>query len=85
MVSKIDFHCEISQTLRNHRCPLNKHANCFMPGLEDVNSSQFFTRSNINNLCGHSLKPYKEHFRNVNEYSKFGSNFHNKCYESIIK
>ena len=34
-------------------------------GLEDVNSSQFFTRSNINNLQGHSLKLYKEHFGKV--------------------
>ena len=33
--------------------------------LEDVNSSQFFTRSDINNLHGHSLKLYKEHFRKV--------------------
>ena len=40
--------------------------------LEDVNSSQ----SNMNDLRGHSLKLYKEHFRKVNEYSKFGSNFH---------
>ena len=29
-----------------------------MSGLEDVNSSQFFTRSNINNLRGHSLKEH---------------------------
>ena len=34
-------------------------------GLEDVNSSQFFTRSNMNNLLGHSLKLYREHFRKV--------------------
>ena len=27
-------------------------------GLEDVNSSQFFTRSNMNNLHEHSLKLY---------------------------
>ena len=47
-----------------------------MHGLEDVNSSQFFTRSNMNNLREHSLKLYKEHFRKVNEYSKFGSNFY---------
>ena len=51
-----------------------------MSGLEDVNSSQFFTRSNMNNFSGHCLKLYKEHFRKVNEYSKFGSNFHKKCY-----
>ena len=57
-----------------------------MSGLEDVNSSQFFTRSNMNNLRGHSLKLYKEHFRKVNEYSKFGSNFHKKCcYQRTIK
>ena len=39
-----------------------------MSGLEDVNSSQFFTRSNMNNLRGHSLKIYKAIFRKVNEY-----------------
>ena len=32
-------------------------------GLEDVNASQFFVRSSMDNLCGHSLKLYKEHFR----------------------
>ena len=53
-----------------------------MSGLEDVNSSQFFTKSNINNLCGHNLKLYKEHFCKVNE---FGSNFHKKCYQRTIK
>ena len=47
-----------------------------MSALEDVNSSQFFTRSNMNNFQGHSSKLYKEHFRKVNEYSKFGLNFH---------
>ena len=36
-----------------------------MSGLEDVNSSQFFTRSAMNNLRGHNLKLYKEHFRKV--------------------
>ena len=36
-----------------------------MSGLKDVNSSQFFTRSNMNNLHGHSLKLYKEHFCKV--------------------
>ena len=56
-----------------------------MFSLEDVNSSQFFTRSNMNNPLGHSLKLYKEHFRKVNEYSKFGLNFHNKCYQRTIK
>ena len=57
-----------------------------MSGLEDVNLSHFFTRSNMNNLRGHNLKLYKEHFRKVNEYSKFGSNFHKKCcYERTIK
>ena len=55
-----------------------------MSGLED--SSKFFTRSKMNNLRGHSLKLYKEHFRKVNEYSKFGSNFHKKyCYQRTIK
>ena len=49
-----------------------------MSGLEDVNSSQFFTMSNMNNLRGQSLKLYKEHFHKVNEYSKFGSNLHTK-------
>ena len=34
-------------------------------GLENVNSSQFFTRLNMTNLRGHSLKLYKEHFRKV--------------------
>ena len=47
-----------------------------MSGLKDVNSSLFFSRSAINNLREHSLKLYKEHFCKVNEYSKFGSNFH---------
>ena len=47
-----------------------------MSGLEDVNSSQFFTWSNVNNPRGHSLKLYKEHFRKVEECSKFGLNFH---------
>ena len=56
-----------------------------MSGLEDVKSSQCFTRSNMNNLRGHSLKPYKEHFRKVNEHSKFGWNFHKKCYQRTIK
>ena len=51
-----------------------------MSGLEDVNSSQFFTMSNMNNLCGQSLKLYKAHFHKVNEYLKFGSNFHKKFY-----
>ena len=36
----------------------------------------FFTRSNMNNFHGHSLKLLKEHFCQVNEYSKYGSNFH---------
>ena len=31
-------------------------------GLEDVNSSQFFARSSMDNLHGHILKLYKEHF-----------------------
>ena len=34
-------------------------------GLKDVNSSQFFGRSSRNNLRGHSLKLYKEHFRKI--------------------
>ena len=34
-------------------------------GLEDVNSSQFFARSSMDNLHGHSLKLYKEHFCRV--------------------
>ena len=56
-----------------------------MSGLEDVNSSQSFTRSNMNNLCGHSLKLYKERFYKVNEYAKFESNFHKKCcYQTTI-
>ena len=57
-----------------------------MSSMKDVYSSQFFTRSNMNNLHGHSLKLYKEHFYKVNEYSKFGSNFHKKCcYQRTIK
>ena len=36
-----------------------------MSGLEDVHSSQFFTRSNMNNLRGHILKLYKEYFWKV--------------------
>ena len=47
-----------------------------MSGLEDIKSSQFFTRSNMNNIREHSLKLYKEHFHKVNEYLKFGSNSH---------
>ena len=31
-------------------------------GLEDVNPSQLFDRSSMDNLRGHSLKLYKEHF-----------------------
>ena len=46
-----------------------------LSGLEDVNSSQFFIRSNMNNLGGNRLKLYKKQLRKVNEYSKFGSNF----------
>ena len=49
-----------------------------MFGLGDVNLTQFFTRSNMNNLRGHSLKLYNGHFCKVNEYSIFGSNFHTK-------
>ena len=30
-------------------------------GLKDVNSSQYFARSNMDNLRGHRLKLYKEH------------------------
>ena len=56
-----------------------------MSGLEDVNSSQFFTRSTVNYLQGHSLKLYKEHFHKVDEYSKFGLNFQKKCYQRTIK
>ena len=57
-----------------------------MYGLKDVNSSQFFTRSNMNNLRGYSLKLYKEHFRKVNEYSKFGSKLHKQfCYKKTIE
>ena len=53
-------------------------------GLED--SSQYFTRSDMNNLRGHSLKLYKEHFHKVNDYLKFGSNFHKRyCYQRTIK
>ena len=36
-----------------------------MSGLEDVNSSQLLTSSNMNHLHGHSLKLYKEHFHKV--------------------
>ena len=46
-----------------------------MSDLEDVNSSQFITKSNMNNRCGHSLKLYKKKFHKVNEYSKFELNF----------
>ena len=56
-----------------------------MSGLEDVNSSQFFTRSNMNSLRGHSLKLYKEHFCKVNEYLKFGLNFHKKMLSRTTK
>ena len=49
-----------------------------MSGLEDVNSSQFFAKSKMNNLRGYSLKLYKGHFGKVNEYSKFESNFQKK-------
>ena len=57
-----------------------------MSGLKDVNSSQFFIRSNMNNFSGHNFKQYKEHFLKVNEYSKFDSNFHKKCcYQRTIK
>ena len=34
-------------------------------GLDDVNSSQLFARSIMDNLHGHSLKLYKEHFHKV--------------------
>ena len=34
-------------------------------GLEDVNSSHFFVRSSMDNVYGHSLKLYKEHFYKV--------------------
>ena len=47
-----------------------------MSGLEDVNSSQFVNRSNVNNLREHSLKLFKKHFCKVNEYSKFQLNSH---------
>ena len=49
-----------------------------MSCMEDVNSSHFFTLSNMNNLCGHSVKLYKEYFQKGNEYSKFGLNFPKK-------
>ena len=78
MVSKKDFCYELLQTLTERN--KNQHEismqNAVMSWLEDVNSSQFFTRSNMNNLRGHSLKLYKEHFHKVDEYSKFGSNLH---------
>ena len=34
-------------------------------GLEDMNSYYFFVRSSMDNLHGHSLKLYKEHFHKV--------------------
>ena len=34
-------------------------------GLEDVTSSQFFVRSRMDNLHGHSWKLYKENFHKV--------------------
>ena len=34
-------------------------------GLEDVNVSQSFVRSSMDNLQGHSLKLYTKHFRKV--------------------
>jgi len=34
-------------------------------GLEDLNSSHFFTRSKMNNLRGHSSNLYKKHFRKI--------------------
>ena len=37
-------------------------------GLEDVNSSQLFVRSNMENLRGQILKLYKEHFRKVHHH-----------------
>ena len=36
-----------------------------MSGLVDVNVSQYFLRSNMDNLHGHSFKLDKEHFRKV--------------------
>ena len=36
-----------------------------MSGLEDVNSSQFFTWSNKNNLHVHTVKLYKENLRKI--------------------
>ena len=57
-----------------------------MSGLEDINSFQFFTRLNMKNLHRYSSKLNKEHFRKVNEYSKFGSNFYKKCcYQRTFK
>jgi len=54
VVSKTFICYELSQT------PMDTHEtnvqSAVMSGLEDVNSSQFFTRSIMNNLHGHSLK-----------------------------
>ena len=44
--------------------------NAVMSSLEDVNSTQFFTWSNMNNLRGHSLRLYKKHFCKVNDLFK---------------
>ena len=36
-----------------------------MYGLQDVNSSQFFARSNMDGLHEYSLKLYKEHYGKI--------------------
>ena len=59
-----------------HEISMQSALTAVMSGPEDVNSFQLFIRWNMNNLRGHSLKLYKEHLCKVNEYSKFGLNFH---------
>ena len=48
-------------------------------GLEDVNSSQFFVRSGMDNLLTHSLKLYKEQLRKEIRKEFFSQRVINQC------
>ena len=52
-----------------------------MSRLEDVNSSQFLLGQIWKISVDTAWNYIKEHFRKVNEYLKFGLNFHKKCYQ----
>ena len=60
-LERLDLFSPQYRRMRSHKIETYK----IMSGLQDANSDQVFTKSNMNNLYGHSLQLYKEHFGKV--------------------